>query len=94
MGIHAISTDSLRRMNDSEGFEYDGLTCLLYPFEGVKLDVGKLAMWRIQTHATFGGTWLSDFVPNRLDGFIPEIGRPADAPEVPARPKPKRQQER
>ena len=122
MGIHAISTDSLRRMNDSEGlilqgcggdlqewldginemftengilkdgtkfqdissFEYDGLTCLLYPFEGVKLDVGKLAMWRIQTHATFGGTWLSDFVPNRLGGFIPEIGRPADAPEVPA----------
>lgn len=132
MGIHAISTDSLRRMNDSEGlilqgcggdlqewldginemftengilkdgtkfqdissFEYDGLTCLLYPFEGVKLDVGKLAMWRIQTHATFGGTWLSDFVPNRLGGFIPEIGRPADVPEVPARPKPKRQQER
>ena len=132
MGIHAISTDSLRRMNDSEGlilqgcggdlqewldginemftengilkdgtkfqdissFEYDGLTCLLYPFEGVKLDVGKLAMWRLQTHATFGGTWLSDFVPNRLDGFIPEIGRPADALEVLARPQPKRQQER
>ena len=132
MGIHAISADSLRRMNDREGlilqgcggdlqewldginemftengilkdgtkfqdissFEYDGLTCLLYPFEGVKLDVGKLAMWRIQTHATFGGTWLSDFVPNRLNGFIPEIGRPADAAEAPARPKPKRQQER
>lgn len=132
MGIHAISTDSLRRMNDDEGlilqgcggdlqewldginemftengilkdgtkfqdissFEYDGLTCLLYPFEGVKLDVGKLAMWRLQTHATFGGTWLSDFVPNRLGGFIPEIGRPADTSEVPARPKPKRQQER
>ncbi len=132
MGIHAISTDSLRRMNDREGlilqgcggdlqewldginemftengilkdgtkfqdissFEYDGLTCLLYPFEGVKLDVGKLAMWRIQTHATFGGTWLSDFVPNRLGGFIPEIRRPADAAEAPARPKPKRQQER
>lgn len=132
MGIHAISTDSLRRMNDREGlvlqgcggdlqewldginemftengilkdgtkfqdissFEYDGLTCLLYPFEGVKLDVGKLAMWRLQTHATFGGTWLSDYVPNRLGGFIPEIGRPADVPEVPARSKPKRQQER
>ena len=22
------------------------------------------------THGAFGGTWLSDFVPNRLGGFI------------------------
>ena len=27
-------------------------------------------MWRLQTHADFGGTWLSDFVPNRLGGFL------------------------
>ena len=132
MGIHAISTDSLRRMNDREGlilqgcggdlqewldginemftengilkdgtkfqdissFEYDGLTCLLYPFEGVKLDVGKLAMWRLQTHATFGGTWLSDYVPNCLGGFIPETGRAVEPLEGQTRPKPKRQQER
>ena len=26
-------------------------------------------MWRLQTHDTFGGTWLSDYVPNRLGGF-------------------------
>ena len=51
-------------------FEHDGLTNLLFPFEGVKLDTGKLAMWRIQTHDQFGGTRLSDYVPNRLDGFI------------------------
>ena len=51
-------------------FQHDGLTCLLFPFEGVKLDMGRLAMWRIQTHEQFGGTWLSDFVPNRLGGFL------------------------
>lgn len=50
-------------------FQNDGVTCLLFPFEGVKLDVGRLAMWRLQTHDQFGGTWLSDYVPNKLGGF-------------------------
>lgn len=53
-------------------FQHDGLTNLLFPFEGVKLDMGRLAMWRLQTHALFGGTWMSDFVHNRLDGFTQE----------------------
>lgn len=53
-------------------FEHDGLACILYPFEDVKLAMGKLAMWRLQTHETFGGTWLSDYVPNRLGGFRKE----------------------
>lgn len=54
-------------------FEHDGLTCLMFPFsEDVKLDVGRLAMWRLQTHGQFGGTWLSDYVPNRLGGFTEE----------------------
>ena len=51
-------------------FEHKDLTCILFPFEGVKLDMGKLALWRIQTREKFGGTWLSDYVPNRLGGFI------------------------
>ena len=34
------------------------------------MDVGKLAMWRLQTREQFGGTWLSDYVPNRLGGFL------------------------
>ena len=46
-------------------FQYDGLTNLLFPFAGVLMDVGKLAMWRLQTREQFGGTWLSDYVPNR-----------------------------
>lgn len=57
-------------------FQHDGLTNLLFPFSDVSLDVGKLAMWRLQTYGQFGGTWLSDYVPNRLGGFIQEQ-RPA-----------------
>ena len=75
-------------------FEHEGLTCLLFPFDGVKLDIGKLALWRLQTHATFGGTWLSDYVSNRLGGFFPQPPRLAEQPEAAARLKPKRQPER
>jgi len=53
-------------------FEHDGLTCILYPFEDVKLSMGELAIWRLQTHGNFGGTWLSDYVANRLGGFKKE----------------------
>lgn len=60
-------------------FQYDGCTCILFPFKGVDPDVGKLAMWRLQTHAAFSGTWLSDFVPNRLGGFIQEPEQAQDA---------------
>jgi hypothetical protein len=53
-------------------FEHDGLTNLFFSLEKVKLDWNKLAMWRLQTHDNFGGTWLSDYVPNRLGDFIIE----------------------
>lgn len=55
-------------------FKNENLTCMLFPFEDVQLEMGKLAMWRLQTHGQFGGTWLSDYVPNRLGGFVLEIG--------------------
>ncbi|WP_320996805.1 hypothetical protein [Enterocloster bolteae] len=35
--------------------------------DDVKLDVGKLAMWRINTHQQFGGTWLSDYLANKFE---------------------------
>lgn len=63
-------------------FQHDGQMNLLFPFEGVKLDMGKLAMWRIQTHEQFGGTWLSDYVPNRLGGFIQAEQRPPRKPKM------------
>lgn len=77
-GINELLTDSRillegTRFENASTFEHDKSTCLLFPFEdSVKLDVGKLAMWRLQTHDNFGGTWLSDYVPNRLGGFMTE----------------------
>jgi len=47
-------------------FEHDGCTNILFPMDDVDLDVGKLAMWRLHSRGTFGGTWLSDYLPNRL----------------------------
>lgn len=68
-------------------FENDGLTCLLFHFdENVKLNVGSLAMWRLATHEDFSGTWLSDYVPNRLGGFArdqPEQARTQAKPDCP-----------
>lgn len=55
-----------------KSFQYEGLTNLLFPFEEVKLNMGKLAIWRLQSHETFGGTWLSDYVSNHLGGFVAE----------------------
>ena len=65
-------------------FEHDGHTNLLFHMDdNVKLDMGKLAMWRLMSHGDFGGTWLSDFLINRL-GIEPEqqvhVG---DKPECP-----------
>lgn len=77
-GINDMFTEDKLLLNgtkfeDIYTFEHDGLTCLMFPFsEDVKLDVGRLAMWRLQTHGQFGGTWLSDYVPNRLGGFTGE----------------------
>ena len=79
-GINSLLTEAGILLDGSKfenvsSFQHDGATYLLFPFEGVKLDVGKLAMWRIQTHEQFGGTWLSDYVPNRLGGFVREAPR-------------------
>ena len=59
-------------------FQRNGLTCLCFPFREIELDMGKLALWRLETHDLCGGTWLSDYVPNRLGGFLeePAIQRP------------------
>lgn len=108
MSIKKITTEDLRRMNDSDGlvlqgcggdlqewmdginslfteeklllngtkfeniyvFENEGLTNLLFPFnDSATLDMGRLAIWRLRSHEQFGGTWLSDYVPNRLSDF-------------------------
>ena len=75
-GINQILTDEgILKMGagfeNAYTFQHEGLTCMLFPFkEDMELDVGKLAVWRLASYSTFGGTWLSDYVPNRLGGFV------------------------
>ncbi|MGN0593402.1 MAG: hypothetical protein ACI4JQ_09160 [Ruminococcus sp.] len=72
------------RFEEAYTFEHDGLTCLLFPFkEGMTIEIGKLAMWRLQTHPHFGGTWLSDYVPIRLGGFVQEQKQEPVKPDCP-----------
>lgn len=66
-------------------FEHNGLTNLLFRMDDVDLDIGKLAMWRLQTHGTFGGTWLSDYLPNCLGVHVDEAPR-ATEPTKPIAP--------
>jgi len=64
-------------------FENNGLTCLLYEFnDDTKVDIGKLAMWRIGTHSDLGGTWLSDYVENKLGGFSLTETKKPDCPLI------------
>lgn len=76
-GINDMLTESGILRNGSRfekvyTFKNDGITCLLFPFDDVQPDVGKLAIWRLETRENFGSTWLSDYVPNHLGGFIEE----------------------
>ena len=88
-GINGLLTEagilldgSLFKLEDVSLFQHGESTCLLFPFEGVKLDMGRLAMWRLETHGNFGGTWLSDYVPNRLGGFLEEQQQKPDCPLI------------
>ena len=79
-GINDILTDQNILLNGTRfknvmSFQKDGLTNLLFPFEDVEINIGKLSMWRLQTHGQFGGTWLSDYVDNRLGGFVETEGK-------------------
>ena len=76
-GINNLLTEAGVLINGSKFenvsvFEQDGVTNLLFDFEGADLNIGKLALWRLQTYGQFGGTWLSDYVPNKLGGFLNE----------------------
>lgn len=69
------------RIENCFSFRHGGLTCLLFPLKDAKVDIGKLAMWRLKTHSEFGGTWLSDYVHNRLGGFIKAAPENESLPE-------------
>ena len=58
-------------LEEVSSFKHGGNPCLLFEFkDDDKIDMGKLAIWRIKTHPVFGGTWIDDFVKLKLGGFI------------------------
>ena len=85
-GINGLLTDegilkNGSRFENISVFQND-LTNILFPFEeGVDIDMGKLAMWRLCSHEQFGGTWLSDYVPNKLGGFIENAAQERKKPD-------------
>lgn len=86
-GINSLLTDEEILKNGSRFenisvFQNGDLTNILFPFEdGVDIDMGKLAMWRLRSHEQFGGTWLSDYVPNKLGGFVDEAAPEREKPD-------------
>ena len=71
-----------RRFNDVYKFDNNGSTCLMFPLNNeVALDPGKLAMWRLQTYNAFHCQWFSDYVDNRLGGFIKEEAPQKEKPD-------------
>ena len=87
-GINGMLTESGILLEGTKfehvaAFQYGDITCLLYPFDDVKVDMGRLAMWRLHTHDHFGGTWLSDFVPNQLGGYINSPPQEQSKPDCP-----------
>ena len=65
------------RLEDVMTFSNEDLTCLFFRFGSQHMDTSKLAVWRLQTYSEYGGTWLSDYVPNYLGGFLqPESSKP------------------
>ena len=63
------------KFKDVSIFDYKDETCILYPFsEDLKINLGKLSIWRVRTVEAFGGTWLTDFVDQNLGGFVADTG--------------------
>lgn len=62
-----------RRFENIHVFQHEGRTCLLFPFaDDLQINMGKLAVWRLQSHNQFEGIWLSDYVDLRLGGPLQE----------------------
>lgn len=64
-------------------FEHNDCTNLLFNFEGVELDIGKLAMWRLATHGQFAGSWLSDYLVNKFGIDCEQQTAPQEKPDCP-----------
>ncbi len=63
------------KFKDVSVFDFNDETCILYPFtEDLKINLGKLSIWRVRTSEVFGGMWLTDFVEGQLGGFVNDTG--------------------
>lgn len=61
------------RFEDVHVFQHEGRTCLLFPFsDDLQINMGKLAVWRLQSRDQFEGMWLSDYVDIELGGPLQE----------------------
>ena len=86
-GINDMLTEGNILLNGSRFekafvFQNEDRTNLFLPFEDVKLYIGKLAIWRLNTRGYFGSMWRSDYVDNRLGGPLEE-NAPAQKPDCP-----------
>ncbi len=64
-------------------FEQDGHTCMLFPFkDDLDVNMGKFAIWKIQSNEDFGSMWLSDYVTTHLGGFLPVQEQKPDCPLI------------
>lgn len=69
---------------DCAVFKNNDSTCILYEFtDKTKFNMGRFAIWRLDTHATFGGTWLSDFVDQQFGGFAQKSEPEQKKPDCP-----------
>lgn len=80
-GINKLLLDadiikSGQKLDNVVSFKYNDLTCLVFPFDGIELDMSKMAIWRLATRETFGSMWLSDFIDNYL-------GKASEKPDCP-----------
>ena len=57
------------RFKEVSVFRHNECTNLFFNFYGIRLDIKKLAMWRLKTYSQIGRTWLSDYVENQFGGF-------------------------
>lgn len=77
-GINSLLTEigilkNGSRFENIHVFQHEGRTCLLFPFtDDVQINMGRLAIWRLQSHDQFEGMWLSDYVDIRLGGPLQE----------------------
>jgi len=91
-GINKLLTMGGILNNGSEfteyySFKHEGMTNILFSMDNVDLEIGRLAAWRLQTHNSFGSTWLSDYLPNK---FGIELGQLQPEPETEPTPEPEK----